>query len=120
MLPLLKDFDAKLVGHLLPVCFRIKGVFVRSRLDRRTWDVLFSKDDIRSAGQRSLILSASAHAVLGALRRQTGVQELFYGTLTTLMRSVAFGLPTSVGTGFHRSSIESAVGLAGHWQFAPG
>lgn len=118
MLPLLKDLDAKLVGAPVAGMFPDKvSSFVHVWTDAQ--DVLFSKDDVRSAGQRSLVLSAGAARGLGALRRQTGVQELFYGTLTTLMRSVAFGLPTSVGTGFSTQQHESAVGLAGHWQFAP-
>ena len=118
MLPLLANLDAKLFGAPTAGMFPDKVSSAPYIWDDGQ-DVIFSKEDVRSAGQRSLVLTITTARGLSALRRQSGVQELFYGTLTEIYRSVALGGPTSVGSGFTTAQHETATGLAGHWQFAP-
>ena len=74
MLPLLKDFDAKLSEHLLP---DVSGYRSRcSRLDRRTGRFVFkaTTHECRAAFVDTVRKSRTG---LEPLRRQTGVQELF-------------------------------------------
>ena len=85
-------------------------------------NVEFTSGMVRASGDRSLALSnTEAFPVrgLGALRTNAGVQELYFGTLSTLYRSVALSPAAAVGTGFSAEAQETSTHPAGHWAFVP-
>lgn len=83
-------------------------------------NVEFRGQTIFSSGEHNLVLAYGGEPIRGiaALRTSSGVQELYFGTLTKLFRSVALGGATEVGTGFTTVAYESSTAYAGHWKFA--
>lgn len=83
-------------------------------------NVEFRGQTIHASGKHDLVLEYGDEPVRGiaALRTSAGVQELYFGTLTKLFRSVVLGAESVVGTGFTTVQYESATAYAGHWRFA--
>lgn len=82
-------------------------------------NVEFAGAHAKASGDREIALAVSTFPVrgLGALRTNAGVQELYFGTLDKLFRSVALAAPAEVGTGFTTAQHETTASPAGHWKF---
>ena len=114
MLPKLVDLPVK------PFGFYPDAVPSESFLWKDAQNVEFSGGRILSGGARALALSAGVSPIrgFGAIRTQAGAQDLYFGTLTNLYRSVALSAPASVGSGFTTPQHETVSAPAGHWKFA--
>lgn len=82
-------------------------------------NVEFRGQTIYSSGKHELLLFLGDEPIrgFGAIRTVAGVQELYFGTLSGLFRSVAGSAPIPVGTGYTMQEFEHATSYASHWQF---
>ena len=116
MLPVLVEFNYSTPAGMFPDAVPSLPYVWNDALN-----VEFESGLVKASGDRALGLGISTFPVrgMGALRTNAGLQELYFGTLTNVYRSVALASPASIGSGFSTQQHQAVSAMAGHWKFAP-